>query len=111
MEYKRTKRGEVMRFSTARTTPSLVFNPMAVDPNYNKYNLLFLRIPAKILKNNNSTFKNSKIGTLIASMAYSTWNNRPSGEKVFTPLSYSVLQPNKIQKTKHYTIAHEKPFQ
>lgn len=27
--------------------------------------------------------------TLIASMAYSTWNNRPSGEKVLTPRSYS----------------------
>jgi len=25
--------------------------------------------------------------TLIASMAYSTWNRRPSGEKMFTPLS------------------------
>ena len=25
--------------------------------------------------------------TLIASMAYSTWNRRPSGEKIFTPLS------------------------
>jgi hypothetical protein len=32
--------------------------------------------------------------TLIASMAYSTWNNLPSGEKVFTPLSYSLLQEN-----------------
>lgn len=27
--------------------------------------------------------------TLIASIAYSTWNNRPSGEKVLTPRSYS----------------------
>jgi hypothetical protein len=27
----------------------------------------------------------------MASMAYSTWNSRPSGEKVFTPRSYSVL--------------------
>lgn len=27
--------------------------------------------------------------TLIASIAYSTWKMRPSGEKVFTPLSYS----------------------
>lgn len=56
--------GEVTRFSTARTTPSFVFNPIAVDPN------------------------------LIASMAYSTWNSRPSGEKVFTPRSYSVLVRN-----------------
>lgn len=29
--------------------------------------------------------------TLMASMAYSTWNRRPSGEKVLTPRSYSVL--------------------
>jgi hypothetical protein len=28
---------------------------------------------------------------LIASSAYSTWNRRPSGEKVFTPRSYSLL--------------------
>jgi hypothetical protein len=27
----------------------------------------------------------------MASMAYSTWKSRPSGEKVFTPRSYSVL--------------------
>jgi hypothetical protein len=25
----------------------------------------------------------------MASMAYSTWNKRPSGENVFTPRSYS----------------------
>ena len=28
--------------------------------------------------------------SLIASMAYSTWKRRPSGEKVFTPRSYSL---------------------
>ena len=28
-----TRSGEVTRFSTARTTPSFVLNPMAVDPN------------------------------------------------------------------------------
>lgn len=27
--------------------------------------------------------------TLIASMAYSTWKSRPSGENVLTPWSYS----------------------
>lgn len=32
--------------------------------------------------------------TLIASMAYSTWNRRPSGLKVFTPLSYSLRVRN-----------------
>ena len=36
----------------------------------------------------------SKGVTLIASMAYSTWNRRPSGEKVFTPRSYSDLVRN-----------------
>ena len=29
--------------------------------------------------------------TLMASMAYSTWKRRPSGEKVLTPRSYSLL--------------------
>jgi hypothetical protein len=36
--------------------------------------------------------------TLMASMAYSTWNSRPSGEKVFTPRSYSVLRPRKTHR-------------
>merc|ERR1719264_1123102 len=52
-------REEVMRFSTASTTPSEVTTPMAVEPS------------------------------LIASIAYSTWKRRPSGEKVFTLRSYS----------------------
>ena len=30
-----TSKGEVIRFSTARTTPSFVFNPIAVEPNCN----------------------------------------------------------------------------
>mmetsp|Transcript_8173 Transcript_8173/g.24020 ORF Transcript_8173/g.24020 Transcript_8173/m.24020 type:complete len:248 (-) Transcript_8173:8-751(-) len=51
---------EVRRFSTASTTPSFVEMPMAVEPS------------------------------LMASMAYSTWKSRPSGEKVFTPRSYSL---------------------
>mmetsp|Transcript_17044 Transcript_17044/g.50876 ORF Transcript_17044/g.50876 Transcript_17044/m.50876 type:complete len:276 (-) Transcript_17044:174-1001(-) len=54
-----TSKGDVMRFSTASTTPSDVFTPMAVEPS------------------------------LIASIAYSTWNSRPSGLNVFTPRSYS----------------------
>ena len=37
--------------------------------------------------------------TLIASMAYSTWNRRPSGEKVFTPRSYYDLVRNIVAKT------------
>lgn len=32
--------------------------------------------------------------TLIASTAYSTWKMRPSGEKVFTPRSYSLRVKN-----------------
>jgi hypothetical protein len=36
--------------------------------------------------------------TLMASMAYSTWNRRPSGEKVFTPRSYSVLRQPKTHR-------------
>ncbi|KAI8423658.1 hypothetical protein MSG28_012710 [Choristoneura fumiferana] len=51
--------GEVILFSTAKTTPSEVQIPMAVEPS------------------------------LMASMAYSTWNSLPSGLKVFTPRSYS----------------------
>jgi len=31
---------------------------------------------------------------LMASMAYSTWKRRPSGEKVFTPRSYSLRVRN-----------------
>ena len=47
------------RFSTARIEPDFVCKPTAVEPS------------------------------LMASMAYSTWKRRPSGEKVLTPLSYS----------------------
>lgn len=36
--------------------------------------------------------------TLIASIAYSTWKIRPSGEKVFTPRSYSVLKERKRKR-------------
>lgn len=36
--------------------------------------------------------------TLIASIAYSTWNKRPSGEKVFTPRSYSDRVKNILKK-------------
>ena len=57
-------KGLVMRFSTAITMPSSVRMAIAVEPS------------------------------LIASMAYSTWNRRPSGENVFTPRSYSLLVMN-----------------
>jgi hypothetical protein len=36
-----------------------------------------------------ATSKDKERGTLIASIAYSTWKSRPSGEKVLTPRSYS----------------------
>lgn len=55
---------EVILFSTASTTPSAVLSPIAVDPS------------------------------LMASMAYSTWNILPSGENVLTPRSYSDLVIN-----------------
>ena len=38
----------------------------------------------------------NKVPTLIASSAYSTWNSRPSGLKVFTPLSYSLRVRNML---------------
>lgn len=47
-----SRRVEVTRFSTPRTTPPPVATPMAVEPS------------------------------LIASREYSTWKRRPSGEKV-----------------------------
>lgn len=65
-----TRRGDVTRFSAARTTPSDVHTAMAVDPS------------------------------LMASMAYSTWKIRPSGLKLFTDLSYSLL---------HEVVSH-RPF-
>ena len=56
--------GLVMRFSTAMTMPCAVLMAIAVDPS------------------------------LIASIAYSTWNSRPSGLNVFTPRSYSLRVMN-----------------
>jgi len=50
----------------AKNIPSGVQIPIAVEPN------------------------------LMASMAYSTWKRRPSGEKVFTPLSYSERVRNMV---------------
>ena len=78
--------GDGTRFSTARTTPSGVVIPTVVDPSCE---LVLL----------------GSGHTLMASMAYSTWNRRPcllavlivktaeltSGEKVLTPRSYSDL--------------------
>jgi len=59
-----SRSGEVTRFSTPITTPWPVATPIAVDPS------------------------------LIASREYSTWNRRPSGEKVLIPRSYSDLAIN-----------------
>lgn len=55
---------ELSLLSTARTTPSGTLRPTADEPSYN-----------------------NKSGTLIASMAYSTWKILPSGEKVLMPRS------------------------
>ncbi|KAH3668943.1 hypothetical protein OGAPHI_002698 [Ogataea philodendri] len=63
-----SNKDEVTLFSTPSITPSLVQIPMAVDPN------------------------------LMASREYSTWKSRPSGEKVDTPLSYSLLVKNMLQQ-------------
>ena len=62
--------GDVSRFSTARTTPSAVLIPTAVDPS------------------------------LTAWIAYSTWKRRPSGLKVFTPRSYSLFAMNMVEELK-----------
>jgi hypothetical protein len=68
--------GDVSRFSTAKITPSLVWMPTAVEPS------------------------------LMASMAYSTWKRRPSGEKVLTPRSYSLLwcQGARVKQEKGLSI-------
>jgi hypothetical protein len=47
--------------------------------------------------------------TLIASIAYSTWNRRPSGEKVLTPLSYSDRVRN-ILNRKLNVVVQEVPL-
>lgn len=92
--------GEVILFSTARHTPSDVWIPMAVEPNYRN-----ARPDQRKLRGSevDAVFKVSiqyhregdnysteviqhAVLTFIASMAYSTWNNLPSGENVFTPL-------------------------
>lgn len=62
------------------------------------YDILTLKIHNRDEGNTcfNSIFLTAeeKLPTFIASMAYSTWNSRPSGEKVFTPRSYSDLVRN-----------------
>lgn len=75
---------EDTRFSTAKTTPSEVWTPIAVVPSYTHplISLLFLGI--SLLRG----------FTLMASIAYSTWKRRPSGEKVLTPRSYSERVKN-----------------
>lgn len=56
----RTSSGDVTRFSTANTTPSLVLMPMAVDPSWNG------------MWQPHQCTKLILLRTLIASMAYST---------------------------------------
>lgn len=102
---------ELIRFSTARMTPSFVHTPTAVEPscgdhngqgacmrramNMNDPTITTLSDPED--KIYNPRFPPATIIipahalTLMASMAYSTWKRRPSGEKVLTPRSYSLL--------------------
>ena len=91
---------EVTLFSTARTTPSGVRIPTAVEPSWREaregegggegkrydYWECVLQLYRLI------TQRAYCIQTLIASIAYSTWNNRPSGENVFTPLHVRMGQ-------------------
>ncbi len=55
--------------------------------------------------------KSLTVLTLIASMAYSTWKRRPSGENVLTPLSYSLLRNQKNATPIHslHTTPHTFP--
>lgn len=46
----------------------------------------------------------------MASMAYSTWKRRPSGEKVFTPRSYSVLVRNMMLMVRCYDALAAQSF-
>eukprot|EP00976_Prorocentrum_cordatum_P108025 1194756-Prorocentrum_minimum.AAC.7 len=69
-----TRRGDVMRFSTARTTPSVVWIPTAVEPNCRMVkrisNIEIVHKPCT-----NKITLGEFIGrafTLIASIAYST---------------------------------------
>jgi len=95
-----TKRGEVIRFSTAKTTPCLVLTATAVDPsckgvkrwsdqNWGEGDERRSILAIECLGCWCHKYSHHPLHTLIASMAYSTWKRRPSGLKVFTPLSYS----------------------
>lgn len=57
-------------FSTPSTTPSEVATPIAVEPS------------------------------LMASSEYSTWNRRPSGEKVLIPRSKKIQYPGQFARLK-----------
>jgi len=117
----------VIRFSTARMTPSFVAIPRAVDPSCRHKDQggtstsqaprgqtapagLTCQAPASKGPGSFLALKGSAYSrvyqresrghdggcTLMASMAYSTWKRRPSGEKVLTPLSVLLLdQPKK----------------
>lgn len=87
--------GEVILFSTARHTPSDVWIPMAVEPNWENrprpQRIYELHLQVQVKYNTEEDYWSSEVTqhvtlTFIASMAYSTWNNLPSGENVFTPL-------------------------
>ena len=119
---RRTSSGDVTRFSTASTTPSSVRTAMAVEPSCRQG--VGGAVKASRASGGGRRRRRPKQvqggrRTLMASMAYSTWNRRPSGLhgggkqgceapaamivccqgrlphlKVFTPLSYSLRVRN-----------------
>ena len=109
-----SRRGDDSRFSTARTEPCFVWRPMAVEPSL----MACRRREGKGGRGagKSATRRVRKHGTRAASavatrgragrrtsMAYSTWKRRPSGEKVFTPLSYS----ERVRYMAVWSVVHE----
>jgi hypothetical protein len=75
-----SSKGDCVRFSTASTTPPFVQIPTVVDPSCEGGGALVSRCRGS-LAYAAKRFGAEKL-TLMASMAYSTWKRRPSGEKV-----------------------------
>jgi len=103
----------VTRFSTASTTPSVAFTPMAVEPSCMHAQGAGSRHKHRSGAQSSDGSEGRRRGvlklrrwllgryeaaegprTLMASMAYSTWKSRPSGLKVLTPRSYSLRVRN-----------------
>jgi hypothetical protein len=88
----RTSSGEVTRFSTASTTPCSVRTAIAVDPSCAQRRggggcgVGGCDRGAVGRVRRSATPRAGRALALMASIAYSTWNRRPSGLKVLTPL-------------------------